>query len=84
MKSLPAGKSRDGVNSSFVGHLSWSSPELAAPWAEQISEEHQRKSHMEMIAQNWLRNYRPAAEAWIARASFSDEDRKRLLQPPEN
>jgi hypothetical protein len=37
---------------------------------------------MEMVANNWLRTDRTAAEAWIAQASFSEEQKKRLLVKP--
>lgn len=62
--------------------MSWSSPELAAPWVEQISDENQRTGQMQTLAQNWLRNDRQAAEAWIAKASFTEDQKKRLLKIP--
>jgi hypothetical protein len=65
--------------SSFVSHLSYQSPEIAAPWAETLSDDNQRVNQMENIARRWLETDRASAEAWLARVNLPEERKKRLL-----
>jgi hypothetical protein len=65
-----------------VSSIAHASPDLAAPWAESLTDPNQRNSHIENVARQWLQTDRPAAEAWLARLTLPDELKKRLLSRP--
>ena len=50
----PAGASREAAVQAYVSHLSYSSPELAAPWAETLTDPNTRNNQVENIARRWL------------------------------
>ena len=54
LQNLPAGASREAAVQAYVGQLSYSSPELAAPWAETLTDQNNRNSQVENIARRWL------------------------------
>jgi hypothetical protein len=64
------------------GQLGFSSPELAAPWVESISDQNQRFSQIENLAHQWLETDRASAEAWLAKVSLPPDRRERLLAKP--
>ena len=62
--------------------LAYSSPELAAPWAETLTDQNIRNSQIENVARHWLENDRSAAEAWLAKVNLPDDRKQRLLKRP--
>jgi len=66
----------------YVGNLAYSSPEVAAPWAETLTDQNTRFNQIENIARHWLEADRPTAEAWLAKVNLPDDRRQRLLKRP--
>jgi len=62
--------------------IAHSSPDVAAPWAESLTDPNQRNSQIENSACQWLQADRPAAEAWLAKINLPDDIKKRLLSRP--
>ena len=60
----------------------YSSPELAAPWAETLTDQNNRNSQIENVARHWLQTDRPAAEAWLAKVNLPDDRKQQLLSHP--
>jgi hypothetical protein len=58
------------------------SPELAAPWAETLTDQNTRFNQMENIARQWLNTRRSAAEVWLAKVNLPDDRKQRLLKRP--
>jgi hypothetical protein len=79
---LPLGASREAAVQACVNDLAYSSPELAAPWAETIGDENMRYGQIENIARHWLEIDRPTAEAWLTKVSLPDDRKQRLLKRP--
>ena len=82
LQTLPAGASREAAVQTYVSQLCYSSPELAAPWAETLTDQNNRNSQIENIARRWLQTDRSAAETWLAKASLPDDRKKRLRSQP--
>ncbi len=82
LQTLPAGASREAAVQAYVSHLAHSSPDLAAPWAETLTDPNTRFNQIENIARNWLAADRPAAEAWLANVNLPDDRKQRLLKRP--
>ena len=80
LANLPAGRSREAAVQSYVSQISYQSPELAAPWADRISDLNMRNSQIENIARRWLDMDRSAAEAWLAKVSLPEERKAALLK----
>jgi hypothetical protein len=57
-------------------------PDLAAPWAETLTDDNTRFDQMENIARRWFDTDRAAAEAWLAKVSLPDDRKQRLLKRP--
>ena len=53
--------------------------DLAAPFAETLTDPNQRNSAIENIARNWLRTDPAAAEKWLANTSLPDQQKQNLL-----
>jgi ABC-type proline/glycine betaine transport system substrate-binding protein len=81
---LPAGKSRESAISSFVSRLSYSAPDVAAPWANAIADDNQRYNQIENVARNWLRSDPQSAKAWLAGTSLPEERKVRILKSAPN
>ena len=81
-KPSPAGASREAAVQAYVSRISYSSPELAAPWAETLTDQNQRNNQIENVARHWLQADRPAAEAWLAKVNLPDDRKQRLLSRP--
>ena len=82
LQTLPAGTSREAAAQAYVSQLAYSSPELAAPWAEALTDQNVRISQIENIARRWLETDRPAAEAWLAKVNLPEDRKQRLLKRP--
>ncbi len=82
IQALPAGASREAAAQAYVGRVAYSSPELAAPWAETLTDQNLRNSQIENVARHWLENDRPAAEAWLAKVNLPEDRKQRLLKRP--
>ena len=82
LQTLPAGASREAAVQAYVSQLAYSSPELAAPWAETLTDENLRNNQIENVARRWLETDRPAAEAWLAKVNLPDDRKQRLLGKP--
>jgi len=73
-------KGQERAISSFVSQITWQFPELAAPWAEKITDPNQRNNSIANVAQQWLQQNRPEAEKWLARTTLPDERKQQLLK----
>jgi len=82
LQTLPAGASREAAVQAYIGQLTYSSPEVAAPWAETLTDQNARFSQIENVASNWLKADRPSAEAWLAKVNLPDDRKQRLLKQP--
>jgi hypothetical protein len=82
LQGLPAGASRESAVQAYVSQLTQASPELAAPWAETLTDQNTRFNQMENVARRWLDTDRPAAEAWLAKVNLPDDRKQGLLKRP--
>ena len=73
---------REAAVQSYVNSIAHSSPDVAAPWAETLTDPNQRNSQIENVARQWLQTDRAAAEAWLAKLNLPDDLKKRVLSRP--
>ena len=57
-------------------------PEMAAQWANTITDESQRYTSIETVARSWLRRDATAAEAWLAGTTLPDDRKEKALKAP--
>ena len=79
LATLPAGASREAAVTAYVSQLANPLPELAAAWAETLTDETARLAQLESVARSWLEADRAAAEAWLAKVNLPAERKKELL-----
>jgi hypothetical protein len=80
LTSLPEGKSRESAIQTYIGQLSWQSPEYAAPFVSTIADENQRYSSAQNIARNYIRNDEASAIKWINSLELPADKKERLLK----
>jgi hypothetical protein len=78
---MPADKAQERAIQSFVNQISWQFPDIAAPFADKISDLNQRNSAIENVARQWLQVDRKSAEDWLAQTQLPDDRKQRLLKP---
>ena len=81
LATLPEDKGKQNLVQNFANSIAYQYPELAAPWAEALTEETARNSALENVAQQWLRTDSTSARAWIDKTSLPDDVKQRLLKP---
>ena len=79
LAGLAASPSRDAAVGTYVEHLSEISAAQAAPWAESIADQEARVNTIGTVARAWMMVDRPAAEAWLAKANLSQEQKQAVL-----
>jgi hypothetical protein len=82
LQTLPAGATREAAVLSYVECIVSSSPELAAPWVETLTDPIRRNSQIEYVAGQWLQLDRPAAETWLNKVNLPEDQKKELLKRP--
>ena len=79
LQTLPTGASRENIADYYICEACHDSPELAAPWAETLTDDNRRYNAIERVAREWGRQDRAAAEAWLAKVNLPDERKQGLL-----
>ena len=78
IESLAAGKSRDSAIQTYVSQLSWQSPEFAAPFVNQITDDNQRYSAAQNLSHNYKRQDPIGYTKWLASLNLPPEKLKFL------
>jgi hypothetical protein len=80
-EQLPAGKDRERAAEVVSQSLLRNSPEKAAVWAVQVTDENRRQQLISAVAGYWAQSNKTAAEQWLIQLGLSDEQRQKMLKP---
>jgi hypothetical protein len=64
---------------SYVNNVANQYPDIAAPFAEAMTDPNQRNNAIQNVARNWLRTDPTAATAWLATTTLPDQQKQNLL-----
>jgi hypothetical protein len=79
---LPDDGSRQNALQSYVSALAGQRPEIAATYADGITDPDKRNEAIENIAQGWLQSSPNDAKKWLMNTSLPDDRKQALLTAP--
>ena len=80
LENLPAGKSREAAILTYVNQASAQSPELAAPFVNQVGDDNQRYSSAQAVAKHFERSDPAGYAKWLATLNLPEEKLKSLAK----
>ncbi|MDB6030233.1 MAG: hypothetical protein JWM16_571, partial [Verrucomicrobiales bacterium] len=80
LKSQHAGKSREAAVNGYIDSVSYSYPEVAIQWAENMAEDQDRKRKLQSVVSRWIQNDEKAALAWLDKTQALAEDVKNQIR----
>ena len=79
LDTLPADSARESVVQNYISSTAWQYPDIAAPFAETLTDTSQRVNALETVARSWLRSDPSAAAEWLKKTELSEDQKQRLL-----
>jgi hypothetical protein len=80
LAALPDDEGKQNVVQNYVNNISYQYPEMAAPWAEAMTDPQQRDQAMQNVPRQWMRTDSTSAKAWITKSSLPDDVKQRLMK----
>jgi hypothetical protein len=77
---LPNDSAKQSAVQSYVNQITGQFPEIAAPWAESLSDTARRNSAIQNVARQWLQTDPVNAQTWLLNTSLPDDQKQMLLK----